>query len=137
MEPKKWDNEERRRYYGVRVGDRVSYDYVGSVYKTITGVVVEYGFMDNNAVYVRWDHGGEPSKFCPEWLTITQRVEDIKKAPEYIYLGDRFTVSQLKGKPCSAVRQNGKCIRGRNGSMLVKFEGRPVVVIARLLRKIK
>lgn len=56
---------------------------------------------------------------------------------EYIYLGDRFTAPELKGKTCSAVRQNGKCIRGRNGSMLVAFEGRPVVVIARLLRKIK
>lgn len=57
---------------------------------------------------------------------------------EYIYLGDRLTDPQFKGKQCAAVRrQDGKCIRGRNGSMLVKFEGRPVVVIARLLRKIK
>lgn len=135
MEPKKWDNEERRRYYGVRVGDRVKYEYLGSVKKTITGQVVMYGFMDNNAVFVQWDHGGEPSKICPEWLTITQRVED--RAAEYIYLGDRFTAPELKHKPCSAVWQNGKCIRGRNGSMLVAFEGRPVVVIARLLRKIK
>lgn len=136
MEPKKWDNEERRRYYGVRVGDLVSYTFIGSVKKTITGEVTAYGFMDNNAVFVRWDHGGEPSKFCPEWLTITQRVED--RRGEYIYLGDRFTDPQLKGKECRAVRrQDGKCIRGKNGSMLVTFEGRPVVVIARLLRKIK
>jgi hypothetical protein len=57
---------------------------------------------------------------------------------EYKYLGDRFTDPQFKGKTCQAVRrQNGKCIRGKNGSMLVAFDGRPVVVIARLLRKIK
>jgi hypothetical protein len=136
MEPKKWDNEERRRYYGVRVGDRVCYEYIGQVKKVITGTVAEYGFMDNNAVFVRWDHGGKPSKFCPEWLTIVQRVEDI--TADYIYLGDRFTDPKFKGQECQAVRRSdGKCIRGRNGSMLVKFEGRPVVVIARLLRKIK
>lgn len=57
----------------------------------------------------------------------------------YKYLGDRFTDPSLKGKACSAVRrQDGKCIRGKNGSMLVDFEGiGKVVVIGRLLRKIK
>ena len=54
----------------------------------------------------------------------------------YVYLGDRFTDPQLKGKPCTAVlRQNGKCIRGKNGSMLVEFNGNKTVVMARLLRK--
>lgn len=55
----------------------------------------------------------------------------------YTYLGDRHTSPSLKGKPCIAVRnEKGKCIRGRNGSMLVEFEGKKVVVVARLLRKI-
>lgn len=57
---------------------------------------------------------------------------------DYRYIGDRFTDPELKGKTCSAVRRpDGKCIRGKNGSMLVSFDGKPVVVIARLLRKIK
>lgn len=57
---------------------------------------------------------------------------------DYIYLGDRFTDEGYKNKPCNAVRRpDGKCIRGKNGSMLVEFEGKPVVVIGRLLRKIK
>lgn len=57
---------------------------------------------------------------------------------DYTYLGDRFTDEGYKGKPCSAVRRpDGKCIRGKNGSMLVEFEGKPVVVVGRLLRKIK
>lgn len=58
---------------------------------------------------------------------------------EYTYLGDRLTDPRLKGQPCSAVRQvNGKCIRGKNGSMLVRFvSGETVVVIGRLLRKVK
>lgn len=59
--------------------------------------------------------------------------------PEYIYRGDRFTDSNLKGKTCIAVRRpDGKCIRGRNGSLLVEFEGvGKVVVIGRQLRKFK
>lgn len=58
---------------------------------------------------------------------------------EYNYRGDRLTDQQYKNKPCKAVRrQNGKCIRGRNGNMLVEFEnGQTVVINARLLRKIK
>jgi hypothetical protein len=60
------------------------------------------------------------------------------KEVAYIYLGDRNTVYMLRKKQCTAVRRNNKCIRGRNGSMLVVFEdGKQAVVIARLLRKIK
>lgn len=54
----------------------------------------------------------------------------------YIYPGDRFTSPELKAKPCEAVRRaDGKCIRGKNGSMLVSFKGVKHVVIGRLLRK--
>ncbi|MFD2936292.1 hypothetical protein [Spirosoma flavum] len=56
----------------------------------------------------------------------------------YRYIGDRMTDPTLKGQRCTAVLQlNGKCIRGRNGSMLVEFEsGRIANVIGRLLRKV-
>ena len=54
----------------------------------------------------------------------------------YRYLGDRFTCPTLKQRICTAVRRpDGKCIRGRNGTMLVDFDGVKHVVIARLLRK--
>lgn len=57
---------------------------------------------------------------------------------DYIYLGDRNTDPRYKGQPCDAVRRNNKCIRGRNGNMLVRFyDGRQVTVVARLLRKVK
>lgn len=57
---------------------------------------------------------------------------------EYIYRGDRFTDPALKGKQCNAVRRpDGKCIRGKNGNMLVNFDGTEVVVLARQLRKVK
>lgn len=56
---------------------------------------------------------------------------------EYRYLGDRLT--EDRGFLCAAVRnKHGKCIRGRNGNMLVvKANGERVVVLARLLRKLK
>lgn len=58
---------------------------------------------------------------------------------EYTYLGDRTTSPHLKNQPCSAVhRADGGCIRGRNGSMLVRFEdGSMMVVIGELLRKVQ
>jgi hypothetical protein len=54
----------------------------------------------------------------------------------YRYIGDRYTDPALKGACCTAVRRHdGKCIRGKNGSMLVEFESGKAVVIGRLLRK--
>jgi hypothetical protein len=54
----------------------------------------------------------------------------------YRYIGDRLTDISLKGKMCKAVKnEKGKCIRGRNGTMLVSFDGLKTTVIARLLRK--
>lgn len=57
---------------------------------------------------------------------------------DYIYKGDRLTLPTLKNKPCKAVRRaDGKCIRGKNGSMLVEFEsGEKHVIVARRLKKI-
>jgi hypothetical protein len=64
-------------------------------------------------------------------------VSDAMPVTTYRYLGDRWTAPKLKGARCTAVRrQDGKCIRGRNGSMLVQFEnGDRHVVVGRLLRK--
>ena len=57
---------------------------------------------------------------------------------EYIYLGDRNTDAILRKQYCAAIRRNGKCIRGKNGSMLVQFEdGKQRVIVGRLLRKLK
>jgi len=57
----------------------------------------------------------------------------------YTYLGDRLTDGTLKQCRCRAVRRaDGKCIRGRNGSMLVALDdGRKLVVLGRLLRKVQ
>lgn len=57
---------------------------------------------------------------------------------KYKYLGDRMTAPEYKGQECTAVRRpDGKCIRGKNGSMLVQFDNSTTcVVIGRLLRKV-
>lgn len=48
----------------------------------------------------------------------------------------RLTSLVFKGHNCNAVRNmNGKCVRGRNSNMLVSFDGKKVVVLARMLRK--
>lgn len=61
-----------------------------------------------------------------------------KKVAVYRYLGDRMTDPTIKGATCEAVRRSdGKCIRGKNGTMLVSFAGSKHVVIGRLLRKVK
>jgi hypothetical protein len=54
---------------------------------------------------------------------------------DYIYLGDRLTDPLLKGRACNAIWREGKCIRGRMGTMLVSFDGIIHNVIARRLRK--
>lgn len=58
---------------------------------------------------------------------------------DYVYSGDRLTDLKLKNLMCNAIRRkDGKCIRGRNGNMLVIFENNEKsVVLARRLKKNK
>lgn len=59
----------------------------------------------------------------------------MDSAMEYRYLGDRL--SDKRGMLCRAVRINGRCVRGRNGNMLVEDAANTRhVVLARLLRKL-
>jgi hypothetical protein len=53
----------------------------------------------------------------------------------YIYLGDKMTNIAWRDKLCRAIRKNGKCIRSKKGTMLVELEGKPMIVLARMLRK--
>ena len=57
---------------------------------------------------------------------------------DYKYLGDKATSSLVKGKACRAIqRQNAKCIRGKNGNMLIALDGQSAVVIATIASKAK
>lgn len=56
----------------------------------------------------------------------------------YIYMGDKFTSPEWKGKICTLPRRtDGKCIRGRNGNMLADFDGKKIVILGRRLRKLR
>lgn len=69
-----FDNINRNRYYGVRVGDIVNCEGRFKHFKD-TATVVRYGFMDNNCVYV--EQNGKIIKGVAEWLTIIKKVEDV------------------------------------------------------------
>lgn len=64
--------------------------------------------------------------------------KDLPKVQTYTYLGDKLTRPDLKRAICRAVHNDrGKCIRGKNGNMLVELEdGKRVVVLGRMLRKV-
>ena len=72
----KFDNKERNRYYGLRIGDIVSPKGIdGKEWSKGKAEVIEYGFMDNNAVYIRVEDGTE-TKWVAEWCEIITKVED-------------------------------------------------------------
>jgi len=55
----------------------------------------------------------------------------------YIYRGDRYTDVQYKMQVCQPVLSStGKCIRGKNGNMLVSFQSGSCIVLARQLRRL-
>jgi hypothetical protein len=61
----------------------------------------------------------------------------LKLGYVYIYRGDRYTDVQYKMKAClPVITSTGKCIRGKNGNMLVSFQSGTVVVLARQLRRL-
>lgn len=63
--------------------------------------------------------------------------ELINQGYIYLYRGDRYTDNRYKMKPCSPVLSNTeKCIRGRNGNMLVSFQSGSCIVLARQLRRL-
>lgn len=66
-----WDNQERRSYYGLRVGDTV----ISSWYPLISMEVMAYGFMDNNRICLE-DQKGNQYAPTAESCTIITKVED-------------------------------------------------------------
>jgi hypothetical protein len=66
-----------------------------------------------------------------------QYQEFINQGYIYLYRGDRYTDDKYKLQPCSPVLSNeGKCIRGKNGNMLVSFQSGSCIVLARQLRRL-
>ena len=64
-------NEDRKRYYGLRIGDIVSHKY----YKPDrTGVINAFGIIDNNCVYVCWNNS-DPVPVSADQLIIIKKVD--------------------------------------------------------------
>lgn len=74
---KTFDNVDRNRYYGIRVGDIVKYNVSPLDKDEKEYKVVRYGFMDNNRVYLQ-DSEGNVLPAVAEWCVIVKKVEEIK-----------------------------------------------------------
>jgi len=70
-------NENRTRYYGLRVGDIIN---AKSLNGTVWGKskVLELVSMDNNKVLIE-SKNGTPIEWIAEWCEIVTKVEDIEK----------------------------------------------------------
>lgn len=73
---KNFTNEKRNRYYGLRIGDIVSPKGLdGKESSKGKAEVIDFGFMDNNAVYIKFEDGTE-TKWVAEWCKIITKIED-------------------------------------------------------------
>jgi len=70
-----FDNSERRRYYGLRIGDWVEFRRPGN--QLIRATVAAYVPGDNNAVIVKNDETQEFTQEVAEWMSITDKIEDV------------------------------------------------------------
>lgn len=79
----KFDNKDRRRYNGIRVGDQVIHHFRQTSIagkENSPGQVVELGGSDNNCVFVHWKGDRTAMAEVAEWLKIIAKVEDLKGA---------------------------------------------------------
>jgi hypothetical protein len=67
---KKFDNEFRDRYYGLRVGDIVNLYSI-----KCKAEVIGYGFLDNNSIRLKLEDGREVN-WIAEHCEIITKVED-------------------------------------------------------------
>jgi hypothetical protein len=72
---KTFDNVDRDRYYGLRVGDIVDLKSIDGKILYENAEVINYGFMDNNRVMVKLVSGSE-TNWVAEWCAIIIKVED-------------------------------------------------------------
>ena len=69
---KPFDNINRNRYYGLRIGDTISVEVPN---KTIQAEVVDYG-GDNNRVQIKFEDS-RITDWVAEYCTIITKVEDL------------------------------------------------------------
>ena len=83
----------------------------------------------------------DSNRYGRDWQRAQLSLGFDEPEPTHIYQGDRMAwhlASRWCGRRVAAVRRaDGKCIRGRNGNMLVEAGGKTVVLPGRQLRKLK
>ena len=95
---KEFTNENRNRYYGLRIGDIVMPLIIGSKKNEKTATVVYYGIMDNNAVYLMFENK-EVKKWVAEWCDIIRKIETFNFQCKKCGLGfDSFESLNLHNK---------------------------------------
>lgn len=72
---KTFDNVDRDRYYGLRVGDTVNLRGLDGKILFENVEVINYGFMDNNRVEVRLANDNT-TDWVAEWCEVVIRIED-------------------------------------------------------------
>jgi hypothetical protein len=78
-EKNKDSNCDRKRYYGIRVGDIVSPKEInGKEWCKGKSEVIGYGILDNNKVYIR-SSDGTKAEWAAAWCDIVTKVEDKLK----------------------------------------------------------
>ena len=88
---KNFDNLERFRYYGLRIGDIVDLKGVNGKVISPNAEVIDYG-SDNNRVQVK-DMKGNEFDWVAEWCEIIVKVEDrIKEQPK---LTEDYIITKL------------------------------------------
>lgn len=76
---KNFDNKDRTRYYGLRVGDLVSPKGLdGKEWNKGACEVINYGIGDNNKVEIK-AKDGTITDWVAEWCDIITKVEDLQK----------------------------------------------------------
>lgn len=80
----KFDNKDRTRYYGLRIGDLVKLNGVfGKEFKDGKAEVVDYG-SDNNRVQIKSEKGFI-TDWVAEWCDIVTKVEDRNRLVKVRY----------------------------------------------------
>ena len=108
------ENKDRKRCYGVRIGDTVRYRIPGDPVDDIDYEVTAYDDMDNNRVYLKGPDG-ETLEAVAEYCLVVTKVEDKNKERHDMRHIDNCTVLRPAGYPdCT-----GNGITARNDSVTV------------------
>lgn len=106
----KFDNKERRRYYGLRVGDIVAPRALGGEYIYGTNCkIIELCGGDNNRVIIRTPDNKEID-WVAEWCDMVARIEYKEQIIEKINTIQKYIMVNCRGNTQFEKRDDGAWI---------------------------